>query len=281
MCYAFGAIEEEEREERMSTVRDKLWLWGHEAGSHNGAYKIPGASRITPAEAAYYMGMPNVIMVNYRGKPEPPFDQFALALSPLKRVVWSIVGAGGEQRDDVSSVIALADRFPNIRGAMMDDFFHGKGGEGKIGTYTPAELGAVRRQLKAGGRNLDLWVVLYENQLDFPVSAHLGNCDVLTYWTWLSDRLANLERDFERAERLAPTCRKVLGCYLWDYGNEAPMPVDRMERQCEIGRRWLLEGRIEGMAFVAGCICDLGLEAVEWTRQWVRDVGCEVVDTGE
>ena len=38
-----------------STVRDKLWLWGHDAGAHNDGWGLPRPSRITPTEAAFYL----------------------------------------------------------------------------------------------------------------------------------------------------------------------------------------------------------------------------------
>ena len=60
---------------------------------------------------------------------------------------------------------------------------------------------------------------------------------------------------------------------VWDYGQKCPMPLDLMETQCELGLRWLREGRIDGVIFVASCICDLGLETVEWTRNWIAGVG--------
>jgi len=34
-------------------------------------------------------------------------------------------------------------------------------------------------------------------------------------------------------------------------------------------------GRIEGMIFLASCICDLPLDAVEWSRRWIAKVGDE------
>ena len=72
---------------------------------------------------------------------------------------------------------------------------------------------------------------------------------------------------------LAPACGKVLGCYLWDYGEKKPMPLDLMRHQGESGLRWLRQGRIEGIIFLASCVCDLELQAVEWTRGWVAKVG--------
>src|SRR3954471_19483689 len=63
---------------RAESVRDRLWLWGHYEGSHNEHYGLPAKSRITPVEAAYYMSIPNVIFIRYEGKPELPFDQYAV-----------------------------------------------------------------------------------------------------------------------------------------------------------------------------------------------------------
>jgi hypothetical protein len=60
---------------------------------------------------------------------------------------------------------------------------------------------------------------------------------------------------------------------MWDYANKRPIPPDRMRHQCEVGLHWLLGGRIEGIIFLASCTCDLELEAVEWARDWIVQVG--------
>lgn len=262
----------------MARVKDRFWIWGHEAGSHNNQYGLKGTSRMTPAEGAFYLGVPNIIMVRYRSKPAPPLDQHALALSPLKRVVWSIIGAGGHaEADEVDMVLGLARRFPNICGVIMDDFFRGKPDEGgRIAVYTPEELEAVRKRLFVGGRRLDLWVTLYTHNLSLPnLEKHLERCDGVTYWTWRAGELSKLEESLDRLERASPSSRKILGCYMWDYGDHGPMPIHLMQHQCRLGLKWLREGRIEGMIFLASCICDLGLEAVEWTRKWILEVGEE------
>lgn len=265
-------------------VKDKLWVWGHEAGSHNNEYGIRGSSRMTPAEGAFYLGVPNIILVRYMNKqglplPAPPFEQYARALSPLKRVVWSIVGAGGvTEGDEITLVRNLANQFPNICGVMMDDFFHLPDKSGDVGVFAPPHLKTVKERLIVSGRKLDLWVVLYNHQLNLPVGEHLKQCDIVTFCTWYSKEIKNLERNFERAEKLAPSCRFVLCCYMYDYGDNKLMPISLMEKQCQLGLKWLQNGRIEGIVFIAGCICDLGLEAVEWTRQWIQRVGERKLD---
>jgi hypothetical protein len=262
----------------MERTRDRFWLWGHEAGSHDREWNLPRPSRITPVEAAFYMGIPNVIMVRYGREPLYDDRRYSVPFAALQNVVWSVVGAGGRTADHSRArVLELTERLPNMSGVMMDDFFlstpDGKG----AGVLSIDQLSQTRGQLVRGARRLDLWVVLYNHQLALPVGQYLDLCDKVSFWTWRASELADLERNFAVVEELAPSCGKVLGCYMWDYGDKRPMPVEAMERQCSIGLRWLREGRIEGMIFLASCICDLGLETVEWTRNWIAGVGDEVL----
>jgi hypothetical protein len=50
-----------------------------------------------------------------------------------------------------------------------------------------------------------------------------------------------------------------------------------MKRQCELGLQWLKEGRLDGMIFLGNSVCGMGLETVEWTREWIAQVGDEPV----
>jgi hypothetical protein len=260
----------------MELVRDRFWIWGHEAGSHGMAeWGVPEPSRITPVEGAHYMGIPNIILVRYNNKPAPPYQQYALPFKSLKKVVWSIVGAGGfTQDEDRAKVLEIPQFLPNMTGVMMDDFFRDSHDENTVGTLSVSELENMRKLLKTPKPKLDLWVVLYDHQLDKPVTNHLKYCDTVAFWLWQGENIRTLESIFDKAEKVIPKkAKKVLGCYMWDYGPHRPMPLDLMEKQCELGLKWLKQGRIEGMIFLASCICDLELEAVEWTRKWIAEVG--------
>jgi len=266
----------------MDLVRDRFWIWGHEAGSHTSRmskkmWAIPNKSRMTPAEAAAYMGIPNCVMVVFNNLPKPPFLRHALAFRPLKQVVWSLMGDASstrnDQESDLEEILSLAGRFPNISGAIMDDFFHTAG----RARYSLEETSRLYSRLHGAVRPLDLWVVLYNGQLDLPIAPYLEFCDVVTFWTMTGSQLVDLERNFERFVAVTPAKRRVLGCYMWNYGEKRPMSVEMMRHQCELGLRWLREGQIEGMILLASCICDLELEAVEWTRAWIADVGQETL----
>lgn len=263
----------------MDAVRDRLWLWGHPAGSHtkrDPQWGVPGRSSIEPVEAARYMGIPNVVMVRYELEPEPPFEEYARPFAELDRVVWSIEGAGG---DDVEAALELREVLPNLEGIIMDDYF-GRVAEGHDeGAFSLGALQALKPKLAGVKPPLDLWVVLYMHELAMGerLRPHLELCDVVTLWTWRAAELADLETNMAACDEITAGRRRVLGLYMWDYGTGNPMPLDAMGRQCEVALKWLHEGRIEGMIFLASCICDLGLETVEWTRRWIAEHGDELV----
>jgi hypothetical protein len=264
-----------------SKIQDNLWIWSHEAGSHNNSYGLKGISRMTPTEGAYYLGVPNLIFIRYNySRPFPSsFKQYALPFTPLKHVMWSITGAGGQHKtNEVDVLLKLASVYPNICGAFMDDFFRQPDEKGQISAYSRAELKKIKEDLKVNKRRLDLAVTLYTNNLDIPnIEKILQQIDILAFWTWEAKELKNLENNFNRLESFMPSSRKMLGCYMWDYGKSRPIPISLMRHQCNLGIKWLHEKRIEGMIFLASCICDLELEAVEWTRKWILNVGKEEI----
>lgn len=110
-------------------VRSRLWIWGHPEGSYNGPqWGLPRDSRITPLEAAIWMGIPNIIVVHYGDRPGLPLRPFAIPLESASRIMWSIVGGGGRTDEQLQeAVYALAGETPNLTGAFMDDFFHFRG----------------------------------------------------------------------------------------------------------------------------------------------------------
>jgi len=52
----------------------------------------------------------------------------------------------------------------------------------------------------------------------------------------------DLEANLKKAETLAPKKRKMLGCYVVDYGLKQGTPLLLMKLQCETGLRWIPSG---------------------------------------
>jgi hypothetical protein len=211
--------------------------------------------------------------------PHPPFDEESNALRNLSEVVWSIVGDCDSKRnddhgDDLEEVLRQAAKFTNITGGVLDDFFKPDG----TGRYSVNEITRIKEKLhNFPMRKLDLWMVWYEIQLDFDVRKYLDLCDVITFWTWRASNLKKLDENMEKVKAMTPGKRRLAGCYMWDYGAQKALSVEEMELQCGKYRQWMIDGTIDGVIFCSNCIMDIGLDAVEWTKQWIKDIETEDV----
>ena len=274
------------------TVRDRLWMWSHPTGSYNTApyktkwpfsdYGFSKTSRMTPAEGALYLGLPNVMFVRYSGRPLPAgFDSVARTLRPFKRIIWAINISprrkGPAQfswtsidEEEHNVIRRLLERYPNLVGVILDDYFKNPG-EKRVAKGA-AEIQALKRTF---GR-AQLWDALYTRDIGSTAREHYDLLDGITVWTREAADLPKLESNFEKLSRMLPRTRKILGCYLWDYlGEKGPIPMTLMKHQCELGLHWLKTRQIEGICFIASNMCDMEVEAVEWTRRWVERVGEE------
>jgi len=136
-------------------------------------------------------------------------------------------------------------------------------------SLSPEQLRALC-QRPVGGRKVPLMAVIYTRQVKPGARPHIAEVDQLCMWTWRPEDLKNLEANFAALEKIAPDKQLYLGCYMFGFYQSKPLPVALMQRQVELGYQWLKAGRIAGIIFLATPNVDVGLEAVEWTRQWIR-----------
>jgi hypothetical protein len=273
-------------------LNDALWIWGHPAGVYNESYLVSTGRRSTiePVDAARSMGISNIIFVCYQGKPRPPFDEYYDPFRKMRHVYWSLVAAeGATSTVSREAAFALAGKQENLVGWILDDFFH-EPSEGNAGdlipgssdskpfhaSLTPEELRLLGKRT-VRGRHLPLMAVVYTGQLKPGAKAHIAEIDQLCLWTSRPADLKNLEANFVALEKLAPGKDLFLGCYMYDFHGRKPLPVELMRLQVEQGHRWLKEGRIAGIIFLATANVDVGLEAVDWTRRWIREHGSEPI----
>ncbi|MGI6087563.1 MAG: hypothetical protein ACOYCD_06420 [Kiritimatiellia bacterium] len=277
----------------MKRRRDNFWLWGQNVGCHHGVgqgdknvYQLPGVNRMDSAEGCKFFGIPNCCRVAMVAGPVPPFDSESEKLKECRQVVWSAVGAGGVDRNsnnqsDIEEVLRQAEKYPNVTGAVLDDFFKSVEGfknSGTIARHTVDSIRSIRDKLHGfPGRRLDLWMVWYSYQLDFKVGEYLELCDVITLWTWEGSDLAQLDENIQKCVEKTPGKRHLAGCYMWNYGEKCPLTPEQMQRQLDCYEKWIKRGVLEGIVLCSNCIADIGLETVEQTRKWIDRVGAEVI----
>ncbi|MBE7060902.1 MAG: hypothetical protein E7382_00015 [Clostridiales bacterium] len=267
---------------KKTTVRDKLWLWGQSPDCHwetNNRYNLPGHSRMTAVEGCYYFDIPNICRVKMMGKPEAPYDQDSEAMRPCKQVVWSLLGAGGEpvtEWGDLEEVVRQSKMYDNITGGVFDDFFLPH----RIAHFTPEKLLEVKKKMcDDAGRNLDMWVVFYEQKFDTPnLKDYLNAFDVITNWTWCGSNIKDVRKNLDALREMAPTKRIMAGCYMWNYGEAKPLTIEEMQAQCDVYLEYLKKGYIDGIIVCSNCIADLDIEAVRWMRNWINEHKDEVIE---
>lgn len=266
----------------MTKLIDCFWLWGQTPGSHHAteAYHLPGVNRMPPLEGCRFFGLRNCCRVAMTKGPFPPFDGESEAMKDLDRVIWSAIGAGGvhrneEQFGDLEEVIRQAGKYRNIVGAIMDDFLLS---EDRRQNFTPAKLEEMKKHLRNDiGRELEFWTVYYDRELELSVKEYLEIFDVITFWTWYGENIYKLRENLDHIMAQTPGKRFAAGCYMWDYGNGKALTPEQMNLQLKIYREYLKAGKLEGVILCSNCIADLGIDAVEQTREWLRIHGQEEI----
>ena len=263
----------------MTTLKDRLWIWGHEAGSHNGMYDIEG-SVMTPAEGAEYLGARNMFMIVHLDKPKPPFDDYSRDLCSLLQVKWSVVGDGSSEDDNtgignLEEVLRQAQIFPNITGGMFDDFFLPH----RMAEYTPERLKSMADRLhKNEGRPLDMWCVLYNHDLDKDIGSFLDAFDGVSFWTWKESDLISFEDNYHKFLSMTKGKKRMLGCYLYNYGEQKQSTVEMMEYQLKTYAECIKRREVEGIIFCSNTVMDLGFCAVAAAKNWIAEHGDMEID---
>ena len=147
---------------------------------------------------------------------------------------------------------------------------------------SPRQVRDVQHELqttapKCRGQKLDLSIVWYTHQLHPSIKGHLDQVDVVYFWTWNANQLVDLEKNFQAFRQICPEVRVRLGVYMWNFNDKAVIPLELMQHQLDCAHRWLISGAVEGLIFHCTPLCDMGLEAVEYSRRWIDKHGEEKI----
>lgn len=266
----------------MTIARDKFWMFGVRAhqddimlgkSTEQRRYRW---SRITPGEAAYMLDVPNMIMVNCDGVPVPfSCDAYGYAESfcRMDNVLWGVTGSGGFRVGNEEKFICdLAEKYPNITGAFMDDFFGKFKNDPDPNASARALLSEIRGELDKACRHMDLYVVWYTHEISGVDPRVLSYIDGITLWTRESKNLPDLTANFDTIENNFKDKKKLLGIYMYDFTTGMPLTDEQMEFQCEFGLEMMKKGRLDGMIFETNAVMGVGLPSEMWLREWVERV---------
>ena len=261
-----------------NNLQDRLWMWGHDPGAYDGpkgVYNIPLSTPMSMAEGIKSMGIPNVCVI--RGG--TPNEEYRKQFKDVKRIAWNLSSGNNKSYYELKDyVFGLRDTTPNLTGYYLDDFFHGKP---KVETDpAPAalsidEMKKLYGETLAYKRRLDLAIVLYTSQIGPWVKPVMQYVDVVSLWIWSGSDIQKIEENFKKYRSLVPDKKTLLGIYMWDFGGKKELSKDFMIKQLDYAYKLYKEGQIEGLIFHCTPLCNKGLAAVDYAREWIAKYGKE------
>ncbi len=267
-----------------NNLRDRLWMWGHDSGVYDGpkgVYNSPLSAPISMADAITFMGIPNVCVI--RGG--TPSEEYRRQFKDVKRIAWNLSGGSNKSYHELKDyVFSLRETTPNLTGYYLDDFFRfgDKPGFDRNSESEPApaalsleEMSRLREETLAYKRRLDLAIVLYTHQLCPAIKPVIRYADVVSLWIWTGADIQKIEESFKKYRSLVPDKPTLLGIYMWDFGGKKELDQAFMVKQLDYAYKLYKEGQVEGLIFHCTPLCNKGLSAVEYAREWIVRYGGE------
>jgi hypothetical protein len=261
-----------------NNLRDRLWMWGHDSGVYDGpkgVYNIPLSAPISMADGIRSMGIPNVCVIR-GGTPGPEYRK---QFKDVKRIAWNLSGGSNKSYHALKDyVFGLRDTTPNLTGYYLDDFFRfgdnpkfnrNSETEPAPAALSLAEMQQLHAETLAYKRRLDLAVVLYTHQLCPAVKPVMKHVDLVSLWIWSGADIQKIAANFQKYRALVPDKPTLLGIYMWDFGGRKELSTEFMAHQLDYAHMLYKTRQIEGLIFHCTPLCNKGLAAVDYARQWI------------
>lgn len=266
-------------------LRDKFWLWGHPEGYYNHMYGNEGISRMTPMEGCLYLGVRNVFMVpdgehKHKGVNRRQYNK---SFTTLNKVGWEFGNPSIAAAGDTSAIDGFledAKDFPNIGCAVFDDF---KSGD-RYKSVPLENLLKMREKFHENAvRPMDTWMVLYTMQFgknqaeDEEFQPYMDAFDGIIMWTWCEKDVPLIPEKFEIFKKMTPNTRRMVGVYLWNFGEQKQATGQAVEWQLNWAREKLHSGEIDGVVLHTNTMADLDYEAYDVAVRWMQEHGDEPI----
>ena len=96
-------------------------------------------------------------------------------------------------------------------------------------------------------------------------------------WTWKESDVPLINDKFEIFKDLTPNNRRMLGCYLYNFGENKQATSGAVRWQLDRYREMILSGEAEGVVLHTNTMADLDYEAYDTAVEWMEKHGDEIV----
>ena len=112
---------------------------------------------------------------------------------------------------------------------------------------------------------------------DKEFQPYMDEYDGVIMWTWKEKDVPLIPEKFEIFKKYTPNTRRMVGCYLYNFGEAKQATGDAVKWQLDYYRELLLKGEIEGVVLHTNTMADLDYEAYDVAVAWMEKHGDEVI----
>jgi len=254
---------------------NRYWIWGYVM--KNIPENLPFMHQATYCSletARDYFKADNVIFCNSFHGMDAINDELLGHISASKEIIVGLTH--GAYAESAAKVSEYAEKYPNITGAIIDDFYDFGGPSGRM---TVEEMKKIYENLKAKNPELKLWVVRYSRQNKTEIEPFMDYIDGINWWIWVStEHYWKYQYPIDLQE-LGKYGKPILqGVFLNNYGENTNQPLDmplvelQMVKITDAMRNRLLG---YGYAETKGCVLLqngwMGMESHRKQTMWLKD----------
>lgn len=259
-------------------LRDYFWVWGHHTNCLYGAYGLTRVNDVSPVEGVDYLGATNLVL-DIMDAPVDRREEIGKA-KDIPMLAWSVMDVAAHP-EHITDLIEYKKEFPNLTRGIFDDFLCPANTETNYTNYPLEMLARYREMLHEAG--LEMWMVLYTENFRVidkeTIQAYVNEFDGVSLWFWNEKEVTDgydeyVETFFEMTEGK----KRMIGCYLYDFGTEVEATGEAVVYQLEKEREMIKKGLIEGVVLHTNAvIMQDPFEAVEAGKKWMDENGDEII----
>lgn len=249
----------------MSTIRQRTWIWGHPKESLANKFGLPAGNDATPVEGMKYLGARNVFYVPQGRGPFLIDEESAIMQKECDNFGWCIY-----KQADADKIIELHKKYPSYKRCIYDDFFSDENIT-NYKTVTIDELLKLKKRLNDEG--MELWMVHYERFLHCDLTEWLQCFDGISFWFWYQPTEEEYHKTIKKFIELTPNVKRLIGCYLYDFGREKACDPDLVEIELNNDVELMKKGLFEGIILHTNAVSGLGYEGYERGAKWMKENG--------
>ena len=220
---------------------DKVWVWGGPTPQWGGSMAddtlVRGADYFNAENAVYVYG--------------PTTDKMMQMHSKYKKMLCQVnsncrtAGALYHSEEENAALLSeLSLKYPNIVGAMCDDYCTGTN---RI--LLPERFEKIYRGTKKINKDLKVYGVVYAHELPVRNFQLVQDyVDVVNFWIWNKDEILDYDEHIARCQENFPGKPIIQGIFIHEYGRaDVGNPPAILEYQLDKAREYMAKGVVEGI----------------------------------